>query len=122
MAHEYSQFRNSPITCKACGWTGLGRECQVGEVGTAFPIADLPPGRPCPFCGSTDLDIESCRGEEVGADLHQFVAHVKCLECGVEGPRGTTEPGTPQGVLDAVRDAAEWWNGRFQAKRKRSAA
>lgn len=44
---EYSTFRNSQITCKACGWIGLGRETQVGEVFEGGQISEYH----CPQCG-----------------------------------------------------------------------
>jgi predicted RNA-binding Zn-ribbon protein involved in translation (DUF1610 family) len=47
MTQEYSTFRNSQITCKACGWTGLGRETQVGEVFEGGQISEYH----CPRCG-----------------------------------------------------------------------
>lgn len=44
---EYSTFRNSPITCKACGWSGLGRDTMVGEVFEGGQISEYH----CPKCG-----------------------------------------------------------------------
>jgi len=47
MTGEYSTFRKLLITCKACGWTGLGRETQVGEVFEGGQISEYH----CPRCG-----------------------------------------------------------------------
>ena len=44
---EYSAFRTGPITCKACGWSGPGRDAQVGEVFEGGQISEYH----CPKCG-----------------------------------------------------------------------
>ena len=43
---EYSEFKQSPITCKACGWSGFGRDCEVGEVFEGGQISEYH----CPRC------------------------------------------------------------------------
>jgi hypothetical protein len=42
---EYTRFKTSPIAC-TCGWSGLGRECQVGEVFEGGQISEYH----CPEC------------------------------------------------------------------------
>jgi hypothetical protein len=62
--------------------------------GTQFPIADLPPAQPCPFCGGTELDMVCRTGKEAGTPAHDFVVWVTCTECGIDGPHGCTNPDT----------------------------
>ena len=42
----YSRFKQGPITCERCGWSGKGADCTVGEVFEGGQISEYH----CPKC------------------------------------------------------------------------
>lgn len=51
--------------------------------------------KPCPFCGGTDLSIETF-------ELDNTIQYVLCGDCQCEGPAG-----------NGNQEAAELWNWRY---------
>lgn len=46
IAESYRKFRNQEIRCPKCGWTGKGRDAQLGEV---FELGEVSEYH-CPSC------------------------------------------------------------------------
>lgn len=58
---------------------------------------DLPPTKPCPFCGNGYIDLEGVKS-----------VSVVCHKCKAEGPPSSSDDGPYQ----AIRDAINGWNLR----------
>ena len=75
--------------------------------------------KPCPFCGSTDLEISSkCVQRDYGTEI-QYQVCVYCKKCNAYGTRVLTEKVKknvyPQPFIDfakAKEKAIEVWNRR----------
>lgn len=65
--------------------------------------------RPCPFCGSTDLEEESTSALEIRGHTYQ-TGWIECNACGTCGPSvELTDETSAQNDYQLVRDA---WNRR----------
>lgn len=58
---------------------------------------------PCPFCGTTDLDV-------MYEDIDGWIAHIRCLNCDFDGPDSFYKWECKE---DACDDAIEVWNIRY---------
>jgi len=75
------------------------------EIERNIPIAGLPPAIPCPFCGSSGINLEF--QERPHADS-AYYAHTSCYKCGAE-TRGGVGGHT---IYQAAQAAARVWNNR----------
>jgi Lar family restriction alleviation protein len=69
---------------------------------------------PCPFCGSTDVELDENPTTTCGdADVY-----VLCQECQAQGPpcRVGCRDEEEDGPIDLEAEAAEFWNRRGSAR------
>lgn len=78
--------------------------------GFDLPLAGAPKPLPCPFCGSSEINIALDRREDNGMPK----AHVECECCGTESC--WTEEGRMG--YDVALEAARMWNKRAQVKKR----
>ena len=59
--------------------------------------------KPCPFCGSTNISSNECRGLTKENGVEEYYDQTACLDCGAMGP---------QAIVTEEQSADEYWNWR----------